>query len=461
MPQMSPNRQLSSLLAEANWRGGDLARAVNTLGRSEGLTLRYDRTSVAHWLSGTRPRHPAPALIALALSQRLERHVSAADAGLARHSSYAPVHGFDLSAAAAIRALSTLIRAEADPAGQAQEPCGVYAPLVLPALNTVLCGWKSPAAHTKAPQTAAAGIEQLEDMTQTFERLTRCYGGGHTHPLLALYLDQKVLPLLRTRPKHPQLLSSAGQLVHLLGDVASDIGAHARAQRYYRLAYAFARQASHRHQAAIALRALSSQATRLQHHRDAHHLAQAALTVAGTERTGHLHAYLLSQAALTHAQRHETRQALEALTAAEAAHDQPVSATGPFNIYPRPALDYQRGQTLALLKQHQDAQTAFEAAIRARPDDQHRPLALTHARAATHLINTGYLEAACDHWHGFLDHYPHLQCASVYTEFTALSCHLFPYRRNPQAATLLERANSGLGSSKNSVSVDPFRDPKS
>ncbi len=54
------NAWLGDLLAEAGWSGAELARAVNALGTLHGLALRYDRTAVAHWLSGTRPRRPVP-----------------------------------------------------------------------------------------------------------------------------------------------------------------------------------------------------------------------------------------------------------------------------------------------------------------------------------------------------------------------------------------------------------------
>lgn len=76
------NARLGGLLAEAGWSGAELARAVNALGTLHGLPLRYDRTAVAHWLSGTRPRRPVPELIAAALTERCGRLVTVAEAGL-------------------------------------------------------------------------------------------------------------------------------------------------------------------------------------------------------------------------------------------------------------------------------------------------------------------------------------------------------------------------------------------
>ena len=81
MAHRHANDRLAALLREADWTNGELAHAVNTLGAAEGLSLRYDRTSVAHWLSGTRPRPPVPDLVAAALTQRTGRLVIAEDTG--------------------------------------------------------------------------------------------------------------------------------------------------------------------------------------------------------------------------------------------------------------------------------------------------------------------------------------------------------------------------------------------
>lgn len=75
------NERLAELLAEAGWNGAELARGVNALGTLHGLALRYDRTAVAHWLTGTRPRRPVPELIAAALTDRCGRFVTVEEAG--------------------------------------------------------------------------------------------------------------------------------------------------------------------------------------------------------------------------------------------------------------------------------------------------------------------------------------------------------------------------------------------
>ncbi|MGP4115458.1 hypothetical protein ACTWP5_31745, partial [Streptomyces sp. 4N509B] len=83
MTPRSDNRRLRELLHEAGWTQEALARAVNALGEEIGAHLRYDRTAVAHWLAGTRPRPPVPQLAAEALTRRLGRVVTVAAAGFA------------------------------------------------------------------------------------------------------------------------------------------------------------------------------------------------------------------------------------------------------------------------------------------------------------------------------------------------------------------------------------------
>lgn len=55
---------------------------TNELGAERGLRLRYDRTAVVPWLSGTRPCPLAPELIAEAFTCRLGRRITVADTEL-------------------------------------------------------------------------------------------------------------------------------------------------------------------------------------------------------------------------------------------------------------------------------------------------------------------------------------------------------------------------------------------
>lgn len=70
--QRGPNEKLGTVLALAGISNAGLARRVNDLGAQRGLTLRYDKTSVARWVSkGMVPQGAAPHLIAAAIGQKL------------------------------------------------------------------------------------------------------------------------------------------------------------------------------------------------------------------------------------------------------------------------------------------------------------------------------------------------------------------------------------------------------
>ncbi|MFB9394047.1 sporulation protein [Streptomyces coeruleoprunus] len=79
-----PNEKLGTVLALAGISNAGLARRVNDLGAQRGLTLRYDKTSVARWVSkGMVPQGAAPHLIAAAIGQKLGRPVPLHEIGLA------------------------------------------------------------------------------------------------------------------------------------------------------------------------------------------------------------------------------------------------------------------------------------------------------------------------------------------------------------------------------------------
>ncbi|GAA3498957.1 hypothetical protein GCM10019016_060600 [Streptomyces prasinosporus] len=77
-------KKLGAVLALAGISNAGLARRVNDLGAQRGLTLRYDKTSVARWVSkGMVPQGAAPHLIAAAIGQKLGRPVPLHEIGLA------------------------------------------------------------------------------------------------------------------------------------------------------------------------------------------------------------------------------------------------------------------------------------------------------------------------------------------------------------------------------------------
>ena len=78
----TPNSTLRSLLSETEWTQEAFARAIGRLGTEAGVRLHYDRTSVSHWLRGSRPTPRVQSFIAEALSRRLGRPVRITQLGM-------------------------------------------------------------------------------------------------------------------------------------------------------------------------------------------------------------------------------------------------------------------------------------------------------------------------------------------------------------------------------------------
>ncbi|MFJ5546902.1 sporulation protein [Streptomyces sp. NPDC093225] len=107
-----PNEKLGAVLALAGISNAGLARRVNDLGAQRGLTLRYDKTSVARWVSkGMVPQGAAPHLIAAAIGAKLGRPVPLHEIGLA-DADPAPEVGlaFPRDVGAAVRSATELYR---------------------------------------------------------------------------------------------------------------------------------------------------------------------------------------------------------------------------------------------------------------------------------------------------------------------------------------------------------------
>lgn len=283
MPGHAPNNKLAALLAEAGWSAGDLARSVRALGAAQGLALRYDRTAVAHWLTGTRPRPPAPHLIAAALSERIGRLVTVQDAGFAP-APQAPSAPSSTPSAEAdpVHHLLNLCRTETDPERRSFLAKTAYA--VTTAASALPDFGALPVEGRKEPtgiQVATCDVEALNEMTQTFATLADRHGGAHVRAMLASYLADQVGRLLHAPANgalHNDLLRGAGQLTHLLALTNDDSGHPGLAQRYFRTALDLATRAGDARLYAITLRAMSAQALRLGHLRHALQLAEASIS---------------------------------------------------------------------------------------------------------------------------------------------------------------------------------------
>ncbi|MFB7913883.1 sporulation protein [Streptomyces sp. NPDC056061] len=170
--QRGPNEKLGTVLALAGISNAGLARRVNDLGAQRGLTLRYDKTSVARWVSkGMVPQGAAPHLIAAAIGAKLGRPVPLHEIGLA-DADPAPEVGlaFPRDVAEAVRSATELYRL--DLAGRRAGSGGIWQSLAgsfsVSAYATPASRWlispadpsverDATAARTAVPGSRAAG----------------------------------------------------------------------------------------------------------------------------------------------------------------------------------------------------------------------------------------------------------------------------------------------------------------
>ncbi|MFB8089786.1 sporulation protein [Streptomyces sp. col6] len=160
--QRGPNEKLGTVLALAGISNAGLARRVNDLGAQRGLTLRYDKTSVARWVSkGMVPQGAAPHLIAAAIGAKLGRPVPLHEIGLA-DADPAPEVGlaFPRNVDAAVRSATELYRL--DLAGRRAGSGGIWQSLAgsfsVSAYATPASRWLiSPADPSVARTAATAG----------------------------------------------------------------------------------------------------------------------------------------------------------------------------------------------------------------------------------------------------------------------------------------------------------------
>lgn len=456
MAEREPNGRLRTLLNDARWSGQDFARAVNGVAAETGLTLRYDRTSVSHWLSGTRPSAHVVALAAEALSRRTGRRISPADTGLARAApgpggsrkppggtaGGAPGTAGGTTAGASAAPYETGPGAAPGPAGLAEGPFGevpVYSSAWRPHGEppTGAAARRTPAgARLEHHQVAAA-----EALLPVFRDADMTYGSGRVRPALTAYLTTTVVPWLGADAapavRH-RLLGSAARLAYTAGFLCFDGNEQGLAQAYYRAALRLGREAGDPRCHAPVLRAMSVQAHHLGHRKQALELAEAAARE--VPRLPPVQAaFVTGQLAVAEAACGDRRAALTHLGRAEALLERATGRCAPIGDYHRAAYHHQQSEVLAALGDTAGAVTALSSSLRHRPPVERRARAITSARLAELQLDRGHLERACATWHELLDTVGPLESARVADAARRLRARLRAAGGNRTARALLTR----------------------
>ncbi|AEM89009.1 hypothetical protein [Streptomyces violaceusniger] len=441
MGRAGRNERLAALLAEAQWNSAELARAIVALGRAQGLTISYDRTAPAHWLTGTRPRPPTPQLAAEAFTKRLKRLVTVSDTGLANEQ---PLTAQLLSASPpeanpleTVKELVTLCRTALDPT---QGPVLARRPYAGPLPRAA--SWTAPASPPPTP-TSHAGSLVLGDLTHTLSSLWTRNGGGQTQPLVLSFLAHAIRP--EYLGEQPDLLAGYAQFAHLAAVTCIDCGQHGMAQRFFHTALHLSRHSGRRDLGAVTLRTMSAHALRLNYTEQAAELAQQAVDLDARQTSGALRSFVLAQRAVVLAAGGQSAEAVRDVKLMLHAWDDDSSSKprpGPFTTYPRSGLDFQRSQVWRFLGEKDRAEQALHDALRMRAPVQRRPFALLHASLAELACEKGRIDVACRHWATFLDYYPYVWSAALEQALNRMHSSLAPYAEHDRASRLLTRAAS-------------------
>lgn len=450
MPARSrtPNLRLRELIAEARWTGQGLARAVNTAGTELGLALTYDRTTVSHWLSGSRPPATIARLAAEALSRRLGRTITVPDTGLGPtelRTALAPVPTAVDAASVEDGAaqLLDLSAADADPSRRAALRDLVYS------VAAVRASVGAPrdaagAAAEEHPAHRSQRADAVRTMTGFFSTADSLFGGSHIRPALTAYLAGDVAHWLRgAGPAEAGrgLSAAVAELGYLAAFVCFDSGLHGLAQRYYLASLGVAEHSGDPALRATILRGMSVQAYSLRHVREALQLAEAA-NAYGKALPPARAAALAGQLAVASAANGLRREASAQLRRAESLLDECGSADEPVGAYHRSSLGHQTAEVLAAAGDRRGAIGVLASSIRQRPDGERRSRAVTVARLAHLQLDVGHLEAACRTVGQLCEDYPYLHSARVDDSLGALRMRLRPFSRNAEARATLGRISA-------------------
>ncbi|MFF4283001.1 tetratricopeptide repeat protein [Streptomyces kronopolitis] len=432
----TPNEALGRLLDEARWGNGELARAVNRIGKELGRDFTYNASTVTHWKSGSLPRKEARPVLCEALARRLGRPVTPWEAGLAR----SPEPTSDKTDT--VSGLIDLGSADMDPSRRAVLQATAFsAALVVP-------DWPDAGERfeqvTIDPHTRIghAEVAAVRAMTEHISDLDDQFGGSMTRPMAAAFLVNTIAPYLKATASdevRTAMLSAASDHLYLTGYMAMDERADDLAQRYYLKALELAGAAHDHLTYCTTLRGMSVQAVDLGHGQMAMRLANSAAAVSPVAGP-RMRAFLAGQQAHAAAQTGDRSGALLWLKEAEVAMERAESQAKAFGSYDPSSLAYHVGQVRYELGDVKGSIESFEEADRLREPVYRRTRVRYNGMLAERKLQIGHLEEACQVWHKVLDDYQHLQSGRCDDRYRAMVSAIRPHLRNRHARNLYERA---------------------
>ncbi|MFE9393301.1 sporulation protein [Streptomyces sp. NPDC006784] len=499
-----PNEKLGTVLALAGISNAGLARRVNDLGAQRGLTLRYDKTSVARWVSkGMVPQGAAPHLIAAAIGSKLGRPVPLHEIGLADADPTPEVGlAFPRDVGAAVKSATDLYRL--DLAGRRgggsiwQSLAGSFAVsayatpasrwLITPADSSVarhleLLEGAPPSvdgteAGPDAPteggvregQDALEGQEgreggaeadevgtplrvghtdvaKLREAADEARRWDSKYGGGDWRSsMVPECLRVDAAPLLLgayTDEVGRSLFGATAELTRLAGWMAFDTGQQEAAQRYYIQALRLARAAADVPLGGYVLASMSLQATYRGFADEGVDLAQAALERNRGLATARTMSFFQLVEARAHAKANEAQACAGALAAAESWLERSREGDPDpcwLDFYSYDRLAADAAECYRDLKAPRQVRRFTEKALSQPKEEFVRSHGLRLVVSAVAELESGNLDAACAAGVRAVEVAGRISSART-TEYVRDLLHrLEPYGDEPRVAELRERA---------------------
>jgi hypothetical protein len=458
-----PNEKLGAVLALAGISNAGLARRVNDLGAQRGLTLRYDKTSVARWVTkGMIPQGAAPHLIAAAISSKLGRPVPLHEIGLA-DTDPAPEVGlsFPRDVEAAVDAATELYRLDTAPGkGIWQTLAGSFA---ISAYATPTARWLiSPAdasvareerrtASGSSPRVGHSDVSKLREAAEEARRWDSKYGGGDWRSsMVPECLRTDAAPLLRGSYSDDvgrSLFRATAELTRLAGWMAFDTGQQEAAQRYYIQALRLARAAADVPLGGYVLASMSLQATYRGFADEGVDLAQAALERNRSLATARTMSFFRLVEARALAKANDASGCAAALSAAESWLERSRDGDGDpswLDFYTPNRLAADAAECYMDLKVPGQVRRFTEQALSEPTEEYVRSHGLRLVVAAVAELESGNLDAACEVGARALEVAGRISSARTTDYVRDLFHRLEPYRNEPPVIQLREQARSLL-----------------
>ncbi|GAA2723815.1 MULTISPECIES: MFS transporter [Streptomyces] len=470
-----PNEKLGTVLALAGISNAGLARRVNDLGAQRGLTLRYDKTSVARWVSkGMVPQGAAPHLIAAAIAAKLGRPVPLHEIGLA-DADPAPEVGlsFPRDVGQAVRSATELFRL--DSAGR-RGGGGIWQSLAgsfsVSAYSTPASRWlitpadssvaREPQQAAREAATAPSGggqdcglpqrvghsdVTKLREAADDARRWDSKYGGGDWRSsMVPECLRVDAAPLLLGSYSDDvgrSLFGATAELTRLAGWMAFDTGQQEAAQRYYIQALRLARAAADVPLGGYVLASMSLQATYRGYADEGVDLAQAAYERNRGLATARTMSFFRLVEARAQAKAGDAPACGAALKAAEGWLERARSGDADpswLDFYTQERFAADAAECYRDLRMPRQVQRFTEQAL-ARPTEEFvRSHGLRLVVSAVAELESGNLDAACAAGVRAVEVAGRISSART-TEYVRDLLHrLEPYGNEPRVAELRERA---------------------